>query len=113
MNSTLVLSICLSASLLALTLSVISLVYHWIKAANNPDISELWTRFQALQTAHLDLLDKVEHWRRRDNVRNARAKNEEKANESEASESTNTGAGYKAELRRRANTQGLGLPRAS
>jgi len=102
----LVVSICLSASLFALTLSTISLVFHWIKSKNNPDISEVWTRLQSVQTQHLDLLDKVEHWRRRDNVRNARQKAEDKVAEPGTATSP---AEYKSALRSKATAIGLGV----
>jgi len=99
----LIASICLSASLFALTLSVISLTFHWIKSRKNPDIDQVWQRIQSLKVEHLDLLDKVEHWRKRDNVRNARAKQEERV------EVETTPADVKASLRLKATQAGLGV----
>ena len=105
----LVVSITLSASLFALTLSVISIVFHWIKRKGTPDIDDLWSRLQSVQTQHLDLLDKVEHWRKRDAVRKARDKVEENRSESEAGQPADPVSARKRELRRRANLAGLGV----
>lgn len=103
----LVVSICLSAALIALTLSTISLVLHWVRSRDNPDVSEVWVRLQSLQTQHLDLLDKVEHWRKRDNVRTARAKAEEKLIDEQPQ--LPDSAGHKAQLRAKATAAGLGI----
>jgi len=105
--SALVVSICLSASLFALTLSAISLTFHWIRSRDNPDVSDLWSRLQALQVQHLDLLDKVEHWRRRDNVRNARKKAEDKVIDEPVYDDSHSGR--KQRLRDRATSRGLGV----
>lgn len=96
----------LTGALIALTLSVISLVLHWIRRAESPEISGVMTIIQEVKTQHLDLLDKVEHWRRRDNVRRARQGAEEKQ---QAADPAVTPAEKKKELRTRAAASGLGV----
>ncbi len=103
----LVVSICLSAAVFALGLSIVSLVLHWTRRLESPEIEALVTRIQEIQTQHLDLLDKVEHWRRRDNVRRARQGAEEKRE----NDSAPIAQDAKAELRRRAAQAGLGALR--
>lgn len=102
----LIVSICLTGALLALTLSVISLCLHWIRRTETPEYAALVTRIQEQQTQHLDLLDKVEHWRKRDNVRRARLGAEEKLSEPAPNE---TPAEKKARLRTVATARGLGM----
>lgn len=102
----LIVSICLSASLFALALSIVSLVYQWIKRAEHPDITGIMTIIQEVKTQHLDLLDKVEHWRRRDNVRRARQGAEEKA---AAQATPEVSDDPKAALRSIAASRGLGV----
>jgi len=100
-------SISLSLAVLAIGFSTVSLVLHWIRERNEPDITEVWSRLQGLQTDHLDLLDKVEHWRKRDNVRRARQGAEDKANEP-STPAADSGAIRKRVLRERAAALGLG-----
>jgi len=99
-------SISLSGALIALTLSVISLVLHWIRRNTVVELEDVYTRLQALHTQHLDLLDKVEHWRKRDNVRRARQGAEEKLN---ATPEPSTAAEYKSSLRAKATAAGMGI----
>ena len=103
----LVVSICLSMAVFALGLSVVSLVLHWTRRLDSPEIEALESRIQEIKVQHLDLLDKVEHWRRRDNVRRARQGAEDKLAENTAPVATDP----KAELRRRASAAGLGFAR--
>jgi len=103
---TLYAAISLSGALIALTLSVISLVLHWVKRAEPPEITAVLTRIQEIQTQHLDLLDKVEHWRKRDNVRRARQGAEDKLNDAPE---PSTPAEYKSGLRRKATAAGMGI----
>ena len=103
----LVVSICLSAAVFALGLSIVSLVLHWTRRLESPEIEALVTRIQEVQTQHLDLLDKVEHWRRRDNVRRARQGAEDKLADAAAPISTDP----KRELRKRAAAAGVGVLR--
>jgi len=101
----LIASISLSGVLFALILSTISLVLHWTRRHEPPEITAILTRIQEIQTQHLDLLDKVEHWRKRDNVRRARQGAEDKANEPVHDDPATA---YKAQLRAKAAAQRLG-----
>jgi len=103
----LIASISLSAAFVALCFSGVSLILHFIRRRQPPEVSELWTALQEAKTQHLDLLDKVEHWRRRDSVRRARQGAEDK--QTEAMTAEQTPADYKAELRRRAMARGMGI----
>jgi len=103
----LIASISLSAAFVALCFSGVSLILHFIRRRQPPEVSELWTAVQEARTQHLDLLDKVEHWRRRDSVRRARQGAEDKQEAAVAVEPTP--AERKVELRRRAMAQGLGI----
>ncbi len=103
----LIASISLSAAFVALCFSGVSLILHFIRRRQPPEVSELWTAVQEGRTQHLDLLDKVEHWRRRDSVRRARQGAEDKAQVVAVDEQTP--AEKKVELRRRATGLGLGI----
>ena len=103
----LIASISLSAAFVALCFSGVSLILHFIRRRQPPEVSELWTALQETKTQHLDLLDKVEHWRRRDSVRRARQGAEDKQDAIVKTEPT--AADYKNELRRRATAAGMGL----
>jgi len=108
MNS-LMASIALSGALFALSLSIVSLVLHWTRRDEPPEITKILSRIQELQTQHLDLLDKVEHWRKRDNVRRARQGAEDKLNERSEDKPPDNAAEYKQNLRRRATAAGFGI----
>lgn len=99
-----ILSLC--GALFALTLSVISLVLHWIRRSQTPEYSELHSQIRSLNNDYLDLADKVNHWRNRDNVRRARKGAEEKL---EAQTPAETPAEKKAVLRSKATAAGLGI----
>jgi len=103
----LVVSICLSAAVFALGLSVVSLVLHWTRRLESPEIEALESRIQEMKVQHLDLLDKVEHWRRRDNVRRARQGAEDKVTAGEPTVPVDP----KADLRARARAAGVGVLR--
>ena len=102
----LIASISLSAAFVALCFSTVALMIHWFKRKEPPEVTEVWTAIQSLKTDHLDLLDKVEHWRRRDSVRRARQGAEDKAT---AVPLAVTPEEKKAELRRRVAAAGLGI----
>ena len=103
---TLAASIALSAAFVALCFSAVSLILHFIRRKEPPEVSEVWTALQQQKTQHLDLLDKVEHWRRRDGVRRARQGAEDKR---DAVPAATTPEEKKAELRRRVAAAGLGI----
>lgn len=104
-------SICLSGALFAVILSTVSLVIHWTRRHEPPEITAILTRIQEIQTQHLDLLDKVEHWRKRDNVRRARQGAEDRADKEAAGDdaANNSAAAHKLALRRKATSLGLGI----
>jgi len=99
-------SISLSAALVAVIFSVVSLIIHFIRRKESPEVAEVWTALQEQKTQHLDLLDKVEHWRRRDSVRRARQGAEDKQ---ELAAAPVTTADRKAELRRKVAAAGLSI----
>jgi len=106
MGNAVFVSLCLSGVLFALVLSVISLVKHWIARDESPEIASLNTRILEVQNQILDLTDKVQHWRNRDNVRNARAGAEKKL---ETVAEPQTVAEKKAQLRAKATAAGFGM----
>jgi hypothetical protein len=73
-----------AAVFLAFLISVVSLLLHWARSREHPDVSQarqevatLATQVQELRNQHLDLLDKVEHWVKRDRVRRLRESREQ------------------------------------
>lgn len=101
--------ISLSVAVVAVLFSAVSLVLHYVRRAEPPEVTELHTKLHAIQSDHTDLLDKVTHWMRRDAVRRARAGAEAKADEGVALPGVDT----KAALRRRVMASGLGVAGAS
>jgi len=99
-------SIALSAAFVAVCFSAVSLILLFIRRKQPPEVEELWTALQQQKTQHLDLLDKVEHWRRRDGVRRARQGAEDKAESAQAPASAEE---HKLQLRRRVAAAGLGV----
>jgi len=99
-------SITLSGVLVALVLSVVSLVLHYIRRSETPEYTALSAQIRSLDAELVDLMDKVKHWRNRDNVRRARQGAEDKATETVTPA---TPADYKAALRSKALAQGLGV----
>jgi len=91
---------------MALVLSVVSLVLHYIRRSETPEYTALSAQIRALDAELVDLMDKVKHWRNRDNVRRARQGAEDKA---AAEVAPATPADYKKALRSRAISQGLGM----
>jgi len=98
--------ISLSIALMALTLSAISLVLHYVRRKETPEYTALSAQIRAVDAEIIDLMDKVKHWRSRDNVRRARQGAEEKQQDQVA---PTTPAEYKAALRTRALAQGIGV----
>ena len=100
-------ALCLGAALFAALISTASLVLHWVRWKSQPSISEVAARLTSLNLEHLDLLDKVAHWIKRDSVRRAREKAEETHHEMPEG---STREAEKAALRARARAAGIGLP---
>jgi len=97
----------LCLAVLAFGLSIVSLGLHWIKRAESPLLAPVYTELNEMKTQHLDLLDKVEHWRKRDNVRRARQGAEDKLAAPEPS--PETPENRKSHLRALAASRGLGV----
>ena len=91
-------SICLSGALIAVTLSVVSLVLHYVRRKETPEYTALSSQVRALDAEIIDLMDKIKHWRGRDSVRKAREGAEKKA---EADAEAGVEVPYKTQLRRR------------
>jgi len=85
---------------LSLGISIVSLILHWKRPEQHPDTARLEQELTAVRTAHLELLDKVEHWMKRDRVRKAR-EGREAASEVVIEPGPQTPAEKKAELRKR------------
>lgn len=71
--TTLTLAAATSLAVLSLGIAVLSLLLHYARGQQHPDVTAVSRELAALRAEHLDLWDKVEHWRKRDNVRRARA----------------------------------------
>ena len=98
-------SIALSGVLVALVLSVVSLVLHYVRRSETPEYTALSAQIRSLDAELIDLMDKVKHWRNRDNVRRARQGAEDKQKEEPESENP---ADYKKQLRRKVWAAGGG-----
>ena len=59
-------------SVVALCLSAVSLLVHWVRRDEQPEVQAINTRCDQLQLAQADMLDRIEHWTRRDRVRRLR-----------------------------------------
>lgn len=86
----------LAFSAFALVLAAISLAAHWYRGQEHPDVS-------ALRAEVLDILDKVEHWMKRDRVRRLRDSHEQPDEQPTQPAAPTT----KAELRALARNRGL------
>jgi len=106
MDSLIYVAISLSGVLLALTLSIVSLVLHYVRRTETPEYTALSAQIRSLDAELTDLMDKVKHWRNRDNVRRARQGAEEKLT---ALPEPTTPAEKKAQLRAKATALGMGV----
>lgn len=61
-----------AVSVVAIILSAVSLVLHWLERDKSPQVQELHSRCDSLQLAQAEMLDRIEHWTRRDRVRRLR-----------------------------------------
>lgn len=92
MGTDLLLIVATSFSAIALGVSIVSLSIHWSRRNEHPDVTQL-------RTDVIDVLDKVEHWIKRDRVRRLRA-----AREPEEEAPQETGPITKDQLRARLRT---------
>jgi hypothetical protein len=60
------------ASFVSLCLSVTSLLIHYAKRAENPLLTPVYSAIDSLRLSQADLVDKVEHWQKRDRARRLR-----------------------------------------
>ena len=90
------LSIAVGLSVVASFLSVVSLLVHWAKRSENPVTGPLEAQIQALQLAQADIVDRVDHWTRRDRTRRLR---EEKAEDAAPTPQPFDKAAMRARLR--------------
>lgn len=61
--------VALALSVVALCFGTVSLVAHWLRGKEHPDVT-------TLRAEVLDMLDKVEHWMKRDRIRKLRESHE-------------------------------------
>jgi len=100
------LSISLSLAVIAAVLSVVSLTLHYVRRSETPEYTALSSQIRALDAEMVDMMDKVKHWRNRDQVRNIRKSAEEKLSEAPA---PSTPQEYKSALRAKATAAGMGV----
>lgn len=74
----------LAASFIAIILSAISLAIHW-RDHRAPSPASLTAEVQALRIAQADVVDRLEHWTRRDRVRKLRDRNSEQSGKTSGS----------------------------
>lgn len=74
--STVTLVVATSVAVFALLIAGLSLVLHWARGQEHPDVSAVRKQLQEISLAHADLVDKVTHWQRRDRVRKLRESRE-------------------------------------
>lgn len=103
---TLYAAISLSGALIAISFSVVSLVLHYVRRTQTPEYTALSSQIRALDAEMVDMMDKVKHWRNRDQVRQAR---EGAAKKAEEAETPTNAAEYKSALRRKATAAGMGV----
>ena len=107
MNGTILLAVATSFSALSLGIAVLSLVFHWVRRSEHPDVARVTSQVQELSLAHADLVDKVTHWQRRDRVRNLREGKQKQEDQDQALAGLDPKA-FKANLRAKV----FGLPSA-
>ena len=91
----------LVASLFAIFLSAGTATFFALYTHAQPDLRDLESQLNAQRLDHADLLDKVEHWQRRDAVRKTREKRSEATSEAEHELPQAGAPATKAELRKR------------
>lgn len=60
------------AAFFSLCLSTVSLLIHYAKRAENPQLTPVYSAIDSLRLSQADLVDKVEHWQKRDRARRVR-----------------------------------------
>lgn len=98
----------------AFLLSTVSVGLHWIKRAEHPDVAPLKSQIDSMQLTQADIIDRVEHWMKRDRVRKLRegAESSQQRNSSDEQPLQLAGlppdpARVKEQLRQRARQMGV------
>lgn len=110
---TILLAISASLSAIALGSSAVSLALHWAKRDEHPDVAQVRAEITHIRTEISDLLDRFEHWTRRDRTRKLRAAREQDQTnvpDRDATASAANGADAKSALRRRVFGSALRTP---
>jgi hypothetical protein len=82
----------LAASFIAICLSAVSLLIHW-RDHRAPTPASLTAEVQALRIAQADVVDRLEHWTRRDRVRRLRDRNSDEGSKARGGDSDNAAGG--------------------
>jgi len=87
-------------SALAFGISTVSLLIHWKRPQLHPETTRLQAEIEQLRANNLELLDRVEHWMKRDRVRKLRAGAEAAQDNAQGEPEAQTGD-RKAQLRKK------------
>lgn len=99
---TVILSICLTVAVVALILSGLSLVLHWIRRAETVEYSALSNRLTQMDLSLIEAVDKFKHYVNRATQRNAREAADKAREPEEAPQPiTSTKSQLRDKLRRR------------
>jgi len=99
---TVILSICLTVAVVALILSGLSLVLHWIRRAETVEYSALSNRLTNMDLSLIEAVDKFKHFANRQTQRTAREAADKAREEPEAPVAiTSTKEQLRSKLRRR------------
>jgi hypothetical protein len=74
-----------ATSIVAFLLSAISMGLHYAKRGEHPLVAPLKSQIDSIQLTQADIIDRVEHWMKRDRVRKLR----EGAEEAQSASTTN------------------------
>lgn len=96
-------------SALAFGISVVSLLIHWKRPQQHPETTRLQAEIEQLRANSLELLDRVEHWMKRDRVRKLRA-GQQAAQEAAGDEIDEKPGDKKAQLRQKVYGKLIRLP---
>lgn len=96
-------------SALAFGISVVSLIIHWKRPEQHPETTRLQGEIEQLRASSLELLDRVEHWMKRDRVRKLRA-GQQAAQEGRGDEIEENSGDRKAQLRKKVMGKLIRLP---
>lgn len=95
--------------LLGLCISIVSLLIHWKRPEQHPDVSRVESELASVKASTIELYDRVEHWMKRDRVRKAR-EGQEPARDGPQEPVGGDPAARKADLRRKVFGRLRGVP---